>query len=159
MLRKPVTEMNPLNLLDPASIKYKGKAEINGEPVHHFEGTTSTQFLPEGKPVLRKMEAWIAAKDGLPRKTIETVGPYVGTTIYTNVELNPTLAADEFTFTPPAGVQVIDATAQMQAMEEQQRKAAQQTPATTTTASPDDNTTAGARPADAMATPSEKPRD
>jgi outer membrane lipoprotein-sorting protein len=120
MLRKPVTDLNPLTLLDVNTIKFKGKGEINGESVYHFEGTTSTQFLPQGKPVERKMEAWISTKDGLPRKTVESVGPAVGTTIYSNVELNPTFSADEFKFTPPVGVQVIDATAQMKAMEEQQ---------------------------------------
>lgn len=125
MLRKPVTDLNPLTLLDVNTLKYKGRAEIAGEPVYHFEGTTSTQFLPQGKPVERKMDAWISAKDGLPRKTVETVGPAIGTTLYTNVEVNPGYGTDEFKFTPPPGVQVIDATAQMKAMEEQEKKNAE----------------------------------
>ncbi|MGI8908644.1 MAG: LolA family protein [Candidatus Sumerlaeaceae bacterium] len=153
MLRKPVTDLNPVTLLEPASLKFQGKGDIAGEPVYHFEGTTSTQFLPQGKPVQRKMEAWISAKDGLPRKTIETVGASVGTTVYTNVEINPKLDESEFKFTPAAGVQVIDATTQMKAMEEQEKKAAQQR-----ASGASDAATTAARP-QAPSSADEKPKD
>jgi len=108
LFRKPVTDLNPLSLLDPASLNLKGKLTLADEPVYHFEGTTSTQYLPQGKPVVRRMEAWISTQDGLPRKTVEKVEGATGTTIYTSVQVNPTVAAKNFEFVPPPDYKLID---------------------------------------------------
>lgn len=117
LFRKPVTDMNPVSLLDPASLVLKGKETINGEPVFHFEGTTSTQFLPQGRPVTRTLQAWISTQDGLPRKTVETFGEAEGTTMYKNVQLNPQVGPADFQFVPPPGVELIDMAAQARQMQ------------------------------------------
>ncbi len=109
LFRKPATDMNPLVLLDQNSLKFKGEETLAGETVYRFEGTTTTQFLAQGEAVRRTMEAWVSTTDGLPRKTIETVGGNKATTIYSNVEVNPSFKAADFQFTPGHDVQVIDA--------------------------------------------------
>lgn len=119
LFRRPVSDLNPLTLLDPATLQLKGKVQLAGEPVYHFEGTTSSQYLPQGKPVVRKMEAWISAKDGLPRKTVEQVDSgAIGTTIYRDVELNPSVKPEDFQFIPPPNVQVLDTKEQMERMQQ-----------------------------------------
>jgi outer membrane lipoprotein-sorting protein len=123
MFRKPATDMNPLPLMDPRSINFKGKKEFEGHSVYHLEGTTSTQFLAEGRPVERRMEAWISASDGLPRKTVEGSSFGEGSTIYRNVRLNPELTPSDFQFVVPAGVAVIDADQELKKMEEQAQRA------------------------------------
>lgn len=106
--RKPVTELNPIFSLDRASLKLLGSEELGGEKVYHFEGTTTTQFLQGGKPVKIRIEAWVAERDGLPRKTIERWEDRTGTTVYRNVVLRDDLTSDVFKFTPPEGVEVIE---------------------------------------------------
>lgn len=125
LFRKPVSDMNPLTLLDPATLQLKGKSQLGGEAVYHFEGTTSTQYLPQGKPVVRKMEAWISTKDGLPRRTVEQVGPAMGTTTYSNVQVNPSVTAQDFEFLPPPDVQVMDAKQQMELMQQEAARSIQ----------------------------------
>jgi outer membrane lipoprotein-sorting protein len=112
--RKPANELNPLTILDPKSVKLLGKETLDGAEVYHFAGTTSTQLLAMGEPVVRKLEAWIAIADGLPRKTVEFApDETVVTTVYTNVKLNPQFSAEDFRFTPPDGVEVLDMNAEM----------------------------------------------
>lgn len=113
LFRKPATDMNPLTLLDPQSIEFKGEETFAGEPVYHFTGTTVTQMLGTGEPLKRSMEAWISTRDGLPRKTIERVAGNEATTIYANVEINPPFTPADFRFVPPPGVEVIDANEQL----------------------------------------------
>jgi outer membrane lipoprotein-sorting protein len=111
--RKPAREINPLTVLDRKTLKLVGTEEFEGEMVYHFEGTTTTQFLAKGKPVTRKISAWISATDGLPRKTIESVGESVGTTKYSKVRVNLGLEAKTFQFSPPDDVEVVDVNAEM----------------------------------------------
>lgn len=111
--RKPASEMNIVSVLDPKSVKVLGEEDFAGEPTYHIEGTTTTQFLPQGKPMTRKIEAWISKNDGLPRKMIEYTELTVGTTIYHNMQINPPLAAKDFEFAPPKGVEVIDMNKEM----------------------------------------------
>lgn len=108
LFRKPATDMNPLDLLDPGSIKLKGEESFEGEPVYRFEGTTMTRFLAQGEPITRHLEAWISVKDGLPRKTVETIGRTSVTTVYRDVKVNPRFTAEDFRFVPQGGVRVID---------------------------------------------------
>lgn len=119
MVTKPVTDMNPLALLDPASLKYFGQEELNGETVYHVQGTTTSQLMPGGPMVHRTLSAWLSINDGLPRKTVESVAKSTGSTIYRDVKVNPGLKPEDFTFTPPAGVTVIDTNEQIRKMEEQ----------------------------------------
>jgi outer membrane lipoprotein-sorting protein len=123
MFRKPATDMNPVPLMDPRTINFKGKKEFEGHPVYHLEGTTSTQFLPEGRPVERRMEVWISAVDGLPRKSVERSSFGEGATVYRNVRLNPELTPADFQFAAPPGVAIIDADQELKKMEEQAQRA------------------------------------
>ncbi|MCX7717881.1 MAG: hypothetical protein N2111_05690 [Candidatus Sumerlaeaceae bacterium] len=111
LFRRPADELNPLSLLDPASLRLLGEGEFEGEPVAKFEGTTTTRLLAGGTAVTRNMEAWISTRDGLPRKTIEGTGETTATTIYRKVTVNPAVTAKDFQFEPPPGVKVIDVNA------------------------------------------------
>lgn len=113
LFRQPATHMNPLQLLDPKSLNFKGEETLAGEPVFRFEGTTTTQFLPQGEPVTSSMEAWISTRDGMPRKTIEKVAGNMVTTVYSDVEINPPFKAADFHFVPAPDVRVIDADQQL----------------------------------------------
>lgn len=118
MMVKPVSDMNPVALLDPQSIRFLGEEILEGETVYHVEGTTQSQFMPGGPLVNRRLSAWLSAKDGLPRKTVESVGATTGTTVYRDVKINPELKPEDFAFTPPAGVTVIDTNEQIRKIEE-----------------------------------------
>ncbi len=122
MFQKPVTDMNPLSLVTPQSLTYVGKEELDGEPVYHVEGTTTSQLMPGGPQVPRTLSAWISVEDGLPRKTVESVGVSTGTTVYKNVKINPPVKPEDFAFTPPANVAVIDTNEQMRRMEQGMRQ-------------------------------------
>jgi outer membrane lipoprotein-sorting protein len=111
LFRRPADELNPLMLLDPASLRLIGEGEFEGEPVVKFEGTTSTRLLPSEPAVVRQMEAWISTRDGLPRKTVEGTGETTATTIYRHVKVNPPVSAKDFQFEVPPGVKVIDVNA------------------------------------------------
>lgn len=119
MVTKPVTDMNPLALLDPASLKYFGQEELNGETVYHVQGTTTSQLMPGGPLVPRTLSAWLSVEDGLPRKTVESVAMSTGSTVYRDVKVNPGLKPEDFTFTPPPGVTVIDTNEQIRKVEQQ----------------------------------------
>lgn len=106
--RKPVTELNPLFALDQRSLRLKGIEELSGDRVYHFEGTTTTQFLQAGKPVTIRIEAWVGAEDGLPRKTIERWEDRTGTTIYRNLRVRDDITSADFKFQPPADTKVIE---------------------------------------------------
>jgi len=108
MIRKPVTDMNPLNLLSSSSLKYLGQEQVEGQTVYRVSGTTESQLMPGGPKVQRTLTAWIGVEDGLPRKTVESVGVSTGTTIYKSVKVNPAVTPADFAFTPPEGVSVID---------------------------------------------------
>jgi outer membrane lipoprotein-sorting protein len=110
--RRPA-EMNIVATLDPKTVKLVGKEQVAGETLYRFEGTTSTQFMPRGKPVVRRIEAWVSAQDGLARKTIEYTEETTGVTMYSNVRINPAFKPDDFLYTPPAGVRVLDINAEM----------------------------------------------
>ncbi len=128
MMTKPVTDMNPVALLDPDTVQFIGEEVVNGETVYHVTGTTQSQLMPGGPVVARTVSAWLSSEDGLPRKTIESVGSTTGTTIYRDVKINPSLKPEDFAFTPPTGVTVIDTNEQIRKLEE--RINAGQTPDT-----------------------------
>lgn len=117
MLTRPVTDMNPIALLEPASLVYKGKEELAGETVYHVEGTTMSQLMPGGPVVKRTLSAWLSVEDGLPRKTVESIGATTGTTAYRSVKVNPPLKPEDFAFTPPANVTLINTNEQIRKME------------------------------------------
>ena len=124
--RKPADELNPLSSLDPTSLKFIGQEMLNSEPTYHFAGTTQTQIMNMGQPAMRAMEVWLGTNDGLPRKTVEKSGDVVMTTVYRDVKVNPDFKAEDFRFSAPAGVEVLDMNAQI--------SAAQKSAATPTTA-------------------------
>ncbi|PKO17401.1 hypothetical protein CVU37_07870 [candidate division BRC1 bacterium HGW-BRC1-1] len=113
--RKPAEELNPLSSLDPTSVKLIGQEMLNSEPTYHFAGTTQTQMLEMGQPAMRAMEVWLGTNDGLPRKTVEKSGDVVMTTVYRDVKVNPDFKAEDFRFSAPAGVEVLDMNEQISA--------------------------------------------
>lgn len=117
MLTRPVTDMNPIALLEPASLVYKGKEELAGETVYHVEGTTMSQLMPGGPEVKRSLSVWLSVEDGLPRKTVESIGATTGTTAYRSVKVNPPLKPEDFAFTPPPNVTLINTNEQIRKME------------------------------------------
>jgi outer membrane lipoprotein-sorting protein len=119
MLRKVITDLNPLELMSQDSMKLVGQETLAGESVLHFTGTTVTAAMQNVPPVKRNLEAWVSPKDGLPRKTVETVGQSSGSTIYSDVRVGIPVEAATFQFTPPQGVQVVDVNAQIKRMEQQ----------------------------------------
>lgn len=127
MLTKPVTDMNPLQLLDPQSLVYNGQEKLDGETVYRIKGTTESQLMPGGPEVTRTLSAWIGVEDGLPRKTVESVGVSTGTTHYKDVKINPPLSPADFTFTAPPGTTIIDTNEQMRNMKQQMQHSAAQT--------------------------------
>lgn len=112
--RKPAEDLNPLLILDQASLKFLGEEPFEGEAVYHFSGTTETQLLEMGKPARREMEVWVGKADGMPRKTVERTEEDTVTTIYRDVKLNPDFKREDFQFTPPTGVEVVDLNRLMQ---------------------------------------------
>lgn len=119
MLTKPVSDMNPLALLDHKSLQLLGEEKFQGETVYHVEGTTESQLMPGGPRVKRVLSTWISKEDGLPRKTLESVGFSTGTTVYSNVKINPDLSPETFTFTPPEGARLIDTNDEIRKMNQQ----------------------------------------
>ena len=116
MLRKPATDMNPLSLMEPASLRVEGTETWEGQTVYRVSGTTESQLMPGGPPVKRHLTALISREDGLPRKTVESVGFSTGTTVYRNVIVNPDVKAKDFQFSPPEGVTVIDTQSQQDSL-------------------------------------------
>lgn len=119
MLKKPLTDLNPLDLMDQNTLDLKGTEVIEGETVFHITGTTSTQMVPNYPPVQRKIDFWVSTKDGLPRKTVENSGISTGTTLYKNLRTNIPATVEDFSFIVPPNVELIDANAEMKKMQNQ----------------------------------------
>lgn len=108
LFRKPADEINPVAMLDTATLVLNGEETLDGEAVYHFSGTTITQLLKYVEPSERRIEAWVSKDDGLPRKTVEYTPQSTATTFYRNVTVNPDVPKTAFEFTPPKDVKVID---------------------------------------------------
>lgn len=129
----PQLDQRPGNLLatfegiEPA---YHGTEDVDGALTHHFTVTAAQQAEMQDQtgaaelPTNGDIDLWIADTDGLPRRMIARGpdGTPVVTIRFTDVVLNATLPDDTFTFTPPPGAQVVDATEAMLAAIKSGRK-------------------------------------
>lgn len=119
MLKKPLEEINPITLMDAKGLNIKGSEQLNGETVYRIEGTTTTQVIPGVMPMTRKLEVWVNANDGFPRKTVENSGMSTATTTYKNLKINVPVTVEDFSFIVPPGVELIDANQEMKKMQQQ----------------------------------------
>lgn len=100
-LFKQMEEMYSLKLLPDET--------IDGKPCHVIEMTPKQEMM---KQMTSKMVQYYDKKTGIGMKTLtyDPKGKVTGTTITTDVKIDEKISPDRFTYTPPAGVQVIDQT-------------------------------------------------
>jgi hypothetical protein len=115
--RKPLTDLDSLALLDPDSLVYKGEEIMDNTTVHRFAGSTTTQFMDIGDPILRRMEVWVGANDGLSRRTVESADGQIAITLHTQVEVSPPIPSETFSTTPPSGYKLVDVNEQLARLE------------------------------------------
>lgn len=99
--------------LDPETIQLVGEETLDGASCFIFQGklpkpanASEAGLLPES------MKIWIGKSDGLARKTeaYQADGKLAMAATLTAIKTGVPLAPASFTFTPPAGVQVMDMT-------------------------------------------------
>lgn len=104
-------------LLDPASmdgmknynLKLLPEEKIDGKDAWVIEGTPKDATM---KSQQGRMVSWFDKKTGLPIKMVgyTPAGKEMSTTTFSDVKIDEKLSPELFTFTPPAGVQVMDMT-------------------------------------------------
>jgi outer membrane lipoprotein-sorting protein len=66
-------------------------------------------LVPRQQAEFKRLRVWIDAQDRLVRRfEVTELNDVVRRMELENLELNPTIAAETFRFTPPAGARVID---------------------------------------------------
>jgi len=104
----------PFQPLKEDTIEYLRSDTVGDTAVHVFEGRP--QMAGAGNAgagmMPAKLQLWIGAADGMVRKTImfNAAGTPMMTQTFTNVRINTEVPDSLFTFTPPAGAQVMDMT-------------------------------------------------
>jgi outer membrane lipoprotein-sorting protein len=105
-----------LDMFDKETLKLLRTEDLDGVRTFVFEGAMpkaaqggqpmQMPFMPE------KVQVWIAATDGVMRKTVmlDKDGKEAMSQTYTNVVLNKEYPDSQFQFTPPPGAQVMDMT-------------------------------------------------
>jgi outer membrane lipoprotein carrier protein len=92
-------------LTDPASrytLTYEARESVGGHACHRI------RLVPRAEASYRAAVLWVDAADSLVRQVrVEDENGSVRTLTLNTVELAPTVPAGWFTFTPPAGAQVI----------------------------------------------------
>ena len=111
----PAASANPLNGMDPKSLKYFGTETLEGEPVYVLEGKMGGQMEKIKKMVPMMPESakyWVSTTDGLPRKMVfhNDAGQEMMSQQFKSVVVNPKLDPGLFQFTVPKGAQVMDMT-------------------------------------------------
>jgi outer membrane lipoprotein carrier protein len=97
------------------------QAQFLGDPVRRFEHTLDgteavggretyvMTLVPRQQAEFKRLRVWIDAQDRLVRRfEVTELNDVVRRMELENLELNPTIAAETFRFTPPAGARVID---------------------------------------------------
>lgn len=114
VLRSPIAQasgygVNLLGwLLDDAGARYRsefvGTDQVGGAAVDVIRLTPRTSGLP-----FTAATVWLGRSDALPHKlqVVDPTGSHRTITL-SNLRPNPTIPAGTFTFTPPAGVKVVD---------------------------------------------------
>ncbi|HLX59943.1 MAG TPA: hypothetical protein VKX17_01555 [Planctomycetota bacterium] len=80
---------------------------VDGQAAYVLEVKSKT-------PGASAMKYYLSKENGMTVQmlTLGADGKTTGTTKFSNIKINPSIPADHFTFTPPAGVQVMDMTKQ-----------------------------------------------
>jgi outer membrane lipoprotein-sorting protein len=93
------------DLVERSNVSYAGTEQVDGETTHRIELTPT-----DGVALGGNLTVWVDADTRFPVKlhqTVDTEELNVSTTIrYDDVELNPGIEADRFTFEPPANATV-----------------------------------------------------
>lgn len=99
--------------LDEASLLYIGKENLHGEEVYVIEGESSAFYRHENPDPLGKIRFYVGAKDGILRKVItyNPQGQEAGSETYTNIQLDDSISAKDFEFSPPDGTKVSEVNA------------------------------------------------
>jgi len=99
--------------LEEASLLYIGKEDLHGEEVHVIEGESSALYRHENPDPLGKIRFYVGVKDGILRKVItyNPQGQEAGSETYTNIQLDDSISAKDFEFSPPDGTKVSEVNA------------------------------------------------
>ncbi|MFD1512411.1 LolA family protein [Halomarina rubra] len=93
------------DLVERSNVSYAGTEDLDGKTVHRIEFTPTDTALAGGN-----LTVWVDAETRFPVKlhqTVDTEELTLSTTIrYEDVELNPGIDDDRFTFDPPANATV-----------------------------------------------------
>ena len=102
----------PFEEVKPESVRFVQRVE-GPEPLLRFEGEPLPKSV-EGSPVpIRRVRLDVSEKDGMLRELVmlDEQGNPALTQRFTHVELDVSVPAGQFTFTPPEGVSVTEAPA------------------------------------------------
>ena len=102
----------PFQGLQSESIRLLRTEEKDGKKVYVLEGTPDTSELPDFPFKPAKIQIWVGDESGLLQKMVmlDAQGNEMMSQIYENIEVNVDVPAEQFEFTPPEGVQVMDMT-------------------------------------------------
>lgn len=106
---------------DEFEMEYVGTETVNDTETYVLEGAVPDEMDPEaghpGMPPVDfdKMRVYLGVEDGFARKTemYDPDGEVLMSMVMDNVNLNPTVEAGAFDYTPPEGVAVMDLAAMM----------------------------------------------
>jgi len=107
-------------------LSFEGTEELSDGKAYRVKGTLkeggmekldTSGMMEQMGLTMDAISMWFSAEDGLTRKMVmmDSEGTPFITQAFSNINLDPEVAADAFNYTPPEGVQVIDAS-QMQGM-------------------------------------------
>lgn len=99
----------PFSEVEPGTVRFVAKHGSGPEARFRFEGKPTTS-ITEGAPVPIQTIRVDVGEDGLVRELylLDSKGEQVFSQIYSKVEINAPFPQGEFTFTPPAGVPIIE---------------------------------------------------
>lgn len=107
----------PFAGMERGSIKYLGKENLDGRKVYVFEGKPKPSAKGgfarmRGMSPPERMKVWIGVEDGLLYKQVfyNEKGAEMMSMEFGEVQVNIPIRDEEFSFTPPEGVQVVDMT-------------------------------------------------
>jgi hypothetical protein len=113
MFALPLTQLRPLELIPPAQLVYKTTDTMDQQLVHRFSGSIWTEVLDGEEPIRRDIEFWIAQKDGLLRRIVDSVDGQITIRDYQSVEASPPLQPSQFQWTPTPDFRAIDMNARL----------------------------------------------
>ena len=101
---------DPLVGMKEGGITYKGKEELNGEPVFLIEGPLAAIEKTEDA-VAAKAQIYIGT-DGIARRYViyDDNGDAAIEQIFSNIQQDAGIDDSQFIFSPPEGVEVVDST-------------------------------------------------